>query len=157
MAFLKKFLKKDDGSIAVETALIMSVIGVMAVGILDFGLVYSRNVQLANAARAGMQYALVRKPVDDDFSAIVNAVIAAAPAENDNKDRAIGTVMFCECPDGTSIDCTGEGGQDLTCEDGSLRAAYLEITISESYNMFFGVPGVANDLKLSESVTVRLN
>lgn len=151
------FRHSEDGSIAVETALIMVIVASLALSILDYGMVYARNLQLANAARAGMQYALVRKPVDGDYSAIVNAVQAAAPAVNANGDRMVSTVMYCRCPDGTAIDCTGEFGQDLTCPDGSLRASYLEIGISETHSLMFPYPGLSQDLSLSESVTVRLN
>jgi len=154
---LKQLLKNEAGSIAVETAFLMMMIGTLALGILDFGLAYSRNMELANAARAGMQYALVRKPVDGDFSAILAAVNTAAPAVRDGSDRATEAVLYCECPDGTTSDCTGEGGEDLTCADGNLRSAYLDITITENYPLFFGYPGLGQALSLSESVTVRLN
>jgi len=153
----RKFGRCQEGSVAVETAFIMMIIGTMSLGVLDFGLAYSRNLGLANAARAGMQYALVRKPVDGDFTAIVAAVNTAAPAAEDSIARTITTNLYCECPDGSAIDCTSEGGADLTCDDGNLRAAYLDISITENYSLFFDYPGLNRVLSLSESVTVRLN
>ena len=154
---LRRLLKNEDGSIAVETGFIMIVIGWMSLGILDFGLAYARNLELANAARAGMQYALVRKPVDGDYSAIIAAVTTAGPDANEAANRVVTTTLYCECPDGTSSDCTGEDDEDLTCDDGNLRAAYLNITIAEDYSMYFDYPGLPQVLSLSESVTVRLN
>jgi len=156
-ARLSKVRRNEAGSIAVETAFIMMMIGTMSLGILDFGLAYTRNLGLANAARAGMQYAMVRKPVDGDFTAIVAAVTTAAPAAEDGISRSVTTDLYCECPDGSSIDCTSEGGVDLTCDDGNLRAAYLDISISENYSLFFDYPGLDRVISLSESVTVRLN
>lgn len=154
---LKNLGRNKDGSVAVETAFIMMMIGTMSLGVLDFGLAYSRNLGLANAARAGMQYALVRKPVDGDFTAIIAAVNTAAPAAEDGIARTVTTSLYCECPDGSAIDCTSEGGADLTCDDGNLRAAYLDIGITENYSLFFDYPGLDRVLSLSESVTVRLN
>ncbi len=157
LSFLKQIRRNEDGSIATETALIMTVLSFMAVGVLDFGLAYTHNLQLANAARAGMQYAMVRKPIDGDYSAIISAVNTAAPTVDDGNARNITASMFCSCPDGTSINCTGTGGEDLTCPDGSLRGSYLQITIAEDYDMFMSYPGIDDTLALSESVTVRLN
>ncbi|MCJ9428595.1 TadE/TadG family type IV pilus assembly protein [Kordiimonas marina] len=149
--------RNEKGSITVETALIMLVIIFMALGVLDYGLAYSRNLELANAVRAGMQYALVRKPVDGDYSAIISAVNTAAPVVTAGSDRQVTANMFCACPDGSSIDCTGTNGQDLTCTDGSLRGAYLEIKLKETYAMLFAYPGLDKSLNLSERVVVRLN
>jgi len=154
---LRRLVGNRDGSIGVETAFIMMMIGTMSLGVLDFGLAYSHNLGLANAARAGMQYAMVRKPVAGDYTGIIDAVNAAAPDEGADAHRAVTTTLFCECPDGSSIDCTSEEGEDLTCDDGSLRAAYLDIVITEQYSLFFDYPGLDQVLSLSESTTVRLN
>lgn len=154
---LKKLTGDRQGSVTVETAMIMTLICFMAIGVLDFGLAYARNLQLANAARAGMQYALVRKPVDGDFSAIISAVNTAAPTEQEGSGRQVSAILFCACPDGSTINCTGTGGEDLTCDDGSLRGAYLEIKIAETYNLMFPYPGLSDGLNLSERTVVRLN
>ncbi len=157
MSLLQKFRKNEDGSIVVETAAIMTVIALITVGVVDFGLAYARNMQLANAARAGLQYALVRKPVDDDFSAIIAAVEASAPEADADAQREVTATLYCECPDGTSSDCTTTGGVDITCDDGTLRKAYLDITITEIYDMLLTYPAIADSLTLSQTVTARLN
>lgn len=151
------FRQDENGSIMIETAAMMTVFALLSIGVLDMGLAYSRNLQLANAVRAGMQYALVRKPVNDDFSAIEAAVEAAAPSADEAAVRVIETVLYCECPDGSTSDCTTEDGIDITCSDGTLRKAYLDITISEAYDLLVSYPGLNDSITLSESVTVRLN
>lgn len=155
--FLKYLAKEDTGSITTETALILIVLNTMAVGVLDFGLAYAHNMQLANSVRAGMQYALVRKPVNEDYSAIINAVNTAAPDAVDGSNRMVTAVLTCECPDGSAIDCVGENGEDLTCDGGDLRAAYLDLTISEDYALMFPYPGLPSPISLSQTVKVRLN
>jgi len=154
---LSRLFKNTQGSIAVETAFLIAMIGTLSLGVLDFGLAYSRNLELANAARAGMQYALVRKPVDGDFSAIIAAVGVAGPTLHGDENRQITTSLYCECPDGSSSACTGADGENLACDDGNLRAAYLDIVIAEDYSLFFDYPGLPRTLTLSESTTVRLN
>jgi len=153
----RKLLRNNEGSIAVETAFLIAMIGTLSLGVLDFGLAYARNLELANAARAGMQYALVRKPVAGDYTAIMAAVGVAGPALHGDENRQITTDLYCECPDGSSSDCVSEDGEDLTCDDGNLRAAYLDIVITEDYSLFFDYPGLDRTITLSESTTVRLN
>lgn len=157
MGFLDKLLKNTDGAAAVETALVASVLGFVGLGVIDYGLAFGRSMELANAARTGMQYAMVRKPVDEDYTAILDAVSAASPNAYADSNRAITAVLYCECPDGSASDCLSEVGEDLTCDDGSRRAAYLDITVAEDYSLIFGYPGLDDTLSLSQSVTLRLN
>lgn len=154
---IKQLFANDRGAVMVETALIATVLGTIGLGVLDFGLAFTRNMQLANAARAGMQYALVRRPVDEDYSAIVNAVNTAAPSLTADSGRQVNTTLYCECPDGTASDCVGEGGEDLTCDDGNMRAAYLDISITETHTLLFSYPGIDDTLTLSQTATLRLN
>ena len=157
MRVIKKFVRDVKGAAAVETALVVSVLGFVGIGVIDYGLAFTRSMQLANAARAGMQYAMVRKPVDEDYSAIIEAVNTSAPTEYADSERNVSTLLYCECPDGQTSDCTGEGGEDLTCDDGSRRAAYMDITVSENYSLMFGYPGLDDTLNLSQTVTLRMN
>ncbi|NVJ71156.1 MAG: pilus assembly protein [Alphaproteobacteria bacterium] len=157
MKLFSKLRKDEEGSIVIETAAVMALIGMISVGVVDFGLAYVRNMELANAARAGLQYALVRKPVDGDYSAIVASVEASAPEAGAGANRNISTVLYCECPDGTPSDCTTEDGIDITCDDGTLRKAYLDITISETYDLLLSYYVFPDSLPLSQTVTARLN
>jgi len=157
MAFLQKLRKDEDGSIVIETAAIMTVLALISVGVVDFGLAYARNMQLSNAVRAGLQYALVRKPVNDDYSAIIAAVEASAPAADPSAAREVTATLYCECPDGSASDCTTTGGVDITCDDGTLRKAYLDITLTEEFDLLLTYPAIASSLTLSQTVTARLN
>ncbi|WP_206594837.1 TadE/TadG family type IV pilus assembly protein [Kordiimonas lacus] len=154
---MQKFRTDQEGSIAVETAAIMTVIALISIGVVDFGLAYARNMQLANAARAGMQYALVRKPVQGDYSGIIAAVEAAAPAAEDGSGRTVTATLYCECPDGTASDCTTTSDTDITCSDGTLRKAYLDVTISETYDLLLRYPAFSDSVNLSQTATARLN
>lgn len=153
----KKVIRDEEGSITIETALVAVLLNFIGVGVLDFGLAFAHKMQLANAVRAGMQYAVVRKPVDGDYSAIINAVTQTVPTATEHANRTISVTLTCECPDGSTIDCVGEDGEDLTCDDSSLRAAYLDITVNETYDMLLNYPGLPATLSFSETAKVRLN
>lgn len=154
---MNRFKQNDRGSITVETGLIITVLSVLGMGILDFGLAFNRSMELANAVRAGMQYASVRKPLAGDMSAIENAIKTALPANNRSTDPVINISMICKCPDDDNTPCTSSGGVSIDCSDGSSRQSYIYITLRESYDLLFTYPSVGTQLTLSKSTAVRLN
>ncbi len=158
--FYKKSLplvKDDQGSIVVETALVMAFIGVLSIGIIDFGLAYVRAMEVTNAIRSGIQYTIVRKPVDGDFSHIEAAVRNSLPASSSSSAPSIDVSIYCQCPDGGDSDCLGIGGIDLTCDDGSAREAYLTIYLKEEFTLLFPYPGVGSTIAISKHSTIRMN
>ncbi|WP_308911478.1 TadE/TadG family type IV pilus assembly protein [Pseudokordiimonas caeni] len=157
-AMIRRLRRDEKGAIAVETGMILSILLIVGLGVFDYGLLAAHNMGLANAARSGMQYALVRKPQSGDFTAIINAVEKAAPAQTAAGDRQIDVSMYCRCPDDdTDVECTSEEGEDLSCPDATLRAAYIKVAISETYPMMFNIMGIADDIHLKEDVVARLN
>ena len=122
------FARAEGGVVSVELAFIAPVLGFLILGLVDFGETISRKMQLANAVRAGTQYALVRKPVQGDVSQIT-----------------------CECPDATVITC------DNSCPGNAERKSYISIVLEEDYWTIFTYPGLGNPIKLRNDAVVRLN
>src|SRR3546814_2619523 len=63
-------LRCQRGSVTVEGALVAVLLGVLLLGVIDFGLAFRRQSELANAVRAGTQFALVRRPQQDRKSVV---------------------------------------------------------------------------------------
>lgn len=146
---LRALRRDEKGSILVETALVLSAFGLLALLVYDFGGLFIRQMQVTNAVRAGTQYALVRKPVGGDLTQVRAAVLNAAP---DNAvEQSVTASLYCECADGTKLQCTE------ICADGSDRGSYVALDYSELYNMMFRYPGLQQSYRLSEQSTVRLN
>ncbi len=146
------------GSVAVETALIMAMLSTFGVGVADYGMVYLRSMELSNAVRAGVQYAIVRHPEDGgDYSNIISAVSGALATSTASSNQAVSVDLYCVCPDGTASDCQSAGGVDIICDDGSTRESYVSVTVAEDHTLMFGYPAVADVLRLSQSAIVRLN
>ena len=59
---LTSFAREREGNIMVEFAFLASILAVMLMGVIDFGLAYAREMAMSNAVRAGTQFALVRRP-----------------------------------------------------------------------------------------------
>lgn len=172
LAILRKFRKNDEGAIAVETALIMTILLTIALGVLDFGLLMSRKMEVTNAVRAGVQYALVRKPIIDPLNTGTDAyaAIKAATLEGliDNGRASyppdITASLACSCGSAVSA-CFGSDpdpnsenpeGEDVTCADGVLRSVHLTITLQETYSFIFGFVGTAQSIIIYDDATVRL-
>lgn len=142
--------RSTGGMSSVEMAFIAPLLVLLVIGLVDYGAVINRKMQLANAVRAGAQYALVRKPVQDDTTQIENAVLNTAPPDGAGTQE-VDARVFCECADGTEIVCSN------VCADGSDRAAYVEVWIQEDFETIFSYPVFSNPIRLRNEATVRLN
>jgi hypothetical protein len=78
----KDFLrpKGQPGQSTVELALIVSLLAVVALGLLDFGRAFYANIALTNVAREGARFATRNAPACDD-AAIVTFTAGLAVAE----------------------------------------------------------------------------
>ena len=131
---------------------------IMAMGLVDLTLALNHKMMLINAARAGMQYGIVHKPVDGNHSEILAAVTLALPSDS---NATVTSAMYCTCLDsGSGNACVNtDTNTETTCSDGSNRASYLKITITTSYDTLLQYPGVLSDGKInfSEELDIRLN
>ena len=155
--FLVSIRKSERGSISVETALISTFLLTMGIGGVDFGLALERKMDMANAIRAGMQYALVRKPSQGVLTEIEGAVMTALVNGISSSNTQLRSSLACKCPDGTPMDCLGTDGQDLSCADGSSRAAYLHLVLTEDYGLMWTYPMIGKSMTITETASVRLN
>lgn len=142
-------LRSEDGLAATEWGLILPVLIVIALGLVDYGAMAKHKMEMANAVRAGTQYATIRKPIQGNVTPIVNAVANAAPADTSGS-RVINAALFCRCSDGTEISC-GD-----TCPSGE-RSSFVRIRMREDYRMILSYPLFETPLTLQTEATVRLN
>ena len=144
------------GSITVEGALVATVLGVLLIGVIDFGLAFRRQSELANAVRAGTQYAMVRRPQQGDVTPIRDAVYQTAPFVEGTPGTALDIEFYCECPDGSPSQCSAAGGVAL-CSGGVERHSFLRVRLSEDYGLLLAYPGLGSDIGLTAEGSVRLN
>ena len=148
-SLLARFRSEETGIAAVELALIAPVLAVIIIAIVDFGMAFTRQMTLANGVRAGVQYAMVRRPVQGDIAAIRQTVAdnAFVPLSNAS------VTWICTCSDTgtTAPTCTvGDcGGVDVNHS--------IEISVTESYPLILNYPGISNPVTLGDDVLLRLN
>ena len=112
-------------------------------------------MQVANAARAGAEYAVKNGYNSTNIqTAVTNATslsgIQASPAPT----------QTCGCPDAASGITTQTGTPPActaVCPNGSVAGTYVTVNAQISYSTIFAWPGISSPMTLASSVTVRLN
>jgi len=144
------------GSVTIEGAFVVTFLGVLLIGVIDFGLAYKRHAELENAVRAGTQYALVRRPQQGDVDPIRAAVYETAPFYEGAPGTGLDIEFYCECPDGSPSQCSAAGGVAL-CSGGVERYAFVRVRLSQDFDLLFAYPGVGTSVDLAAESSVRLN
>ena len=138
-----KNLRSERGNAAVELALLAPILLVMLVGAVDMGMLIRERMQLASAARAGIQYAIQGIGNAGDTAGMQAAATGATNLVAAN----IVATAACECSDGTAVVCTG------VCGDSEM---YVRVGVTESYRTFFSYPLIDNPVSLAEDAIVRI-
>lgn len=145
----KKINQNNNGTSAIELALIMPVLLLFMVGTLDLGAAFVRKMEISNAAKAGVQYATVRKPLQGDLTNIRGAVVSAL-GDTVNESTTINAELYCMCQ-AVKQACT------VTCADENV-SAFVNISVSENFTTpFFNYDWFISEFPLSESTTIQLN
>lgn len=158
-------LKDRRGIVSVETAVIASVLSGLAIGVVDFSLAFSRQSEMSNAVRAGVQFALVRRPsigpsADEQESIISLQTIRQAVInssgflDSDPGTEKLDASVFCQCPNAQPVTCVSDPGVALACTD---RRTFLQITLKNDYEPIFNYPLLPEKFELEASNSVRLN
>ncbi|MDH3595242.1 MAG: pilus assembly protein [Rhodospirillales bacterium] len=146
---LARLRGQDQGVAAVELALIAPVLALIIIAIVDFGMAFTRQMTLANGVRAGVQYAMVRRPVQGDLVAIQDTVKKNAGVDLSD----VSVTWVCECSDSgaTAPTCSVDdcGGADVNHS--------LLIGVTDTYPLILSYPGINNPVTLGDTVLLRLN
>jgi Flp pilus assembly protein TadG len=140
----------EDGVSAIEFAFVAGILSMLLLGICDFGLGFWEQMQVANAARAGAEYAVKNGYNSADIqTTVANATnlagMQASPAPSTS----------CGCPNASTGVTAATCGS--TCPDGGTAGTFVTVSAQVSYRTLFAWPGLSNPMTLASSATVRLN
>ena len=145
----KRLGASTEGSPLVELALVMPFMLLMVVGSLDMGSMFVRKMEISNAAKAGVQYALVRKPTQGDVTNIASAVRNSL-GNTITETTRVNVELYCMCFAAKQL-CTVE------CADDNI-SAFVNVTVRENYTTpFFNYDWFQSSFPISESATIKLN
>lgn len=143
---LRALRKSDAGVAAVELAMALPLLALLAVGVADFGRMYFTTIAVTNAARAGAYYGAQSTVKSGNFTAIEQAT------RNDAADLGaidVTSSRFCKCPDGSSPACTG------TCPSYGGPEVFVSVTASTAYSFLMDYPGLPPSVSITRSAVFR--
>lgn len=144
---------------AVELAMVAPVLGLVIIGVVDYGRIFSRASTLANAAKAGTQFAMINRPVQGDLTDVVTTATNALPPDYtlSPPENSLTVQRLCECPpvgSGTSVCATP--ADVPACAAGEAASIYIQVTVTERYPTLFDYQFIPDMVDLSETSIMRL-
>lgn len=145
-AFWRKLRASERGNLSVELALSTLFLLPMLTGLLHYGGVIHQTMQLRQAARAGVEYAMT---YPSDTTGIQQAVTTSSAM---NSTGIVVTVnQFCECPDGSSVSCTA-----TTCASGAKIDGFLRVTVTQPPQPIVKFFPISSETLLRGSAVMRV-
>ncbi len=147
----KRARGKRAGTATVELAVLLPLLLLIALGTVDFGRVFYMSVEVANAARAGVQYGAQGVTYSTDYTGMVNA------AKNDAADIPSMTATaerFCTCTGSNSrVSCSSP---PCTAPLPTAPEIYVQVDTQATFKTLMNYPGIPSTITLSKEAIMRV-
>lgn len=143
----RQLFRCNSGQSLVETALAVSLCGVLMLGAAEFGRLAYAGIEISDSARAGVEYGSQSRATALDLPNMKVAALASAP---DVPNLTLTASSFCKCADGTSSTCATSD-----CS-GSRIVTYVQVNTSGNINPLIYVPGLPKTYSLSGKAVMRV-
>jgi Flp pilus assembly protein TadG len=139
--------RNQRGSGFIETAILLPVMLLMCCGTMDFARVVYAGIEVASAARAGVQFGALTPGNSGNTDGMVQAAL------NDAADLGAGVTAtarnFCGCNSGTTeVSCSS-----TTC--GTTPSGYVSVTANYTFNTLIPWPGIPQTVVLTRTAQMR--
>ena len=145
MSFIR-FWKDRTGSSFIETAILVPAMLMLCCATMDFARVVYAGIEIASAARAGVQYGALTPGNSGDTSGMVQA--AKTDAADLGSTVTASASNFCTCS-GATVPCTS------TCS-GVAPEGYVSVTANYTFNTALPYPGLPQTVSLSRTAKMRV-
>lgn len=154
---MKHLRADEEGASAIEFAFCATILAVLVLGLVDFGMGFWDRMQVDNAVRAGAAYAVVNGYNQTNIQTAANNATYAINISN----LAATASEVCGCPDPTTGISTPTGGSATppctgTCTNGN-PGTYVTVSASGNYTPIFPWPGLPSPMTFNASAIVRIN
>ncbi len=148
----------DNGQAFVELALVLPMLILLIVGGVELGRLAYADIEISNAARAGVAYAMQSHAFASDNPGIKDAAKQDAP-------NILGLVVddamlacYCETSAGvtTAKDCTTINTGAGSCPSPSVIVEYVQVNTSALVDTAFHFPGIPNSVTLRGTAIMRV-
>jgi len=158
---LRDLITKRDGASAVELAICLPLIAAIIVPLTDLGMGAYTQMQVANAAQAGAEYAAAKGWNSDNIVTMVaNATNLAGIQPNPSQKPAYSPApaQSCSCVSGTTITAATPASAppcSQTCPSGSV-GTFVTVTAQASYTPLFSYPFISSPVTLTAQSVIRI-
>lgn len=136
----RRVLRRDErGAVVIETAFIVPILAVLALGGFEASMIISRNAELQTSAAEAAAITLARAPDEADERNTLEDVIEASTGLAD--DQVTLTQLY-RCDTDTTMQTS-----DTACASTAVISEYIEIRMTDTYTPVwsdFGVGGPVN-------------
>jgi len=144
--------KSERGASLVEIALLLPFLGLLLLGVIDFGRAFYLSIEVQNAAEAAALYGAQNIT---DTTGIENAAVNDAANVPGMSTSSVTVTTGCECSNGTSSQSPCPGTPP-TCPANVVN--FVQVTTSATYKPWFSswmIPGLPSPITLNGSAKVR--
>jgi Flp pilus assembly protein TadG len=153
-------VRDDIGQAFVELALVLPIFILLVLGGAEVGRLAYADIEISNAARAGVAYAMQSSTLASDGPGIRNAAKQDAPdIPNLVVDNNGPPTLTCYCETAgvaTAKSCTTINTDAGSCPSPSIIAEYVQVNTSASINTAFHFLGIPNPLTLQGQAIMRV-
>ena len=145
---LRRVVGDGRGAVSVELGITLSLLTIMVIPTIDIGMGAYTQMQVANAAQAGAEYAAVNGWNSANVSTAVTSAtklsgVSASPAPTET----------CVCVTAGAIVAATCGA---TCSNGDTAGTFVTSNAQATYTTLFSYPGVPSPMTMAASSTVRI-
>jgi len=140
-------LRCNSGQSLVETAIAVSLCGILMLGAGEFGRLAYAGIEISDSARAGVEYGCQSHAMAQDTT---NMQLAASQDAPDVPNLTLTASHFCQCADGTSSTC-----QKQDCV-GSRIIEYVQVITTGTVNPLIYVPGLPKTYSMQGKAVMRV-
>src|SRR5579863_9189052 len=145
MSFIH-FWKDRAGISFIETALLIPGMLLLCCGTMDFARVVYAGIEIASAARAGVQFGALTPGNSGNTSGMTQAALTDAADLGSSVTASASN--FCTCS-GSTVDCS-------TSCNGTAPDGYVSVTANYTFNSVIPYPGVPQTVSLSRTAKMRV-
>lgn len=142
---LRELWRSRRGGAAVELAVALPILILLAIGVIDYGRVFYTSIAVANAARAGAEYGV------QNSSTSVNSAEIENFAERDGAEAGIEATSQTVYRCGATV-----VSASTSCGSYGPARVFVEVTASRKVGTFFKYPGLPDSIPILRKATFRL-
>jgi Flp pilus assembly protein TadG len=149
---IRRMRRRRAGNSAVELALAFAVLGLLTMGIADFGRIYYTTIELSNAATAGAIYGAFTVSRSSDIDGMKTAALNEAADLTGVDVTTVPPLRYCQCPDKSTNDCSNINA----CGVGVKMRYYVKVTTKKTYKTMSKFPGMPNTIDITRQTVMRV-